>query len=294
MYAWALTYIHTRNQHGEAKYKFPRFNPPILSRLMPSSFSRKTILELVKALNFKTYDDITRFCLEFGIEDEISGKYLKEKQTSISAYLIANPNKNGPNGAALQIEVIEHLANGYSGTEPFVQRFSDLLHSLERDGFELNDDGLRRILPDILPIAEQEDQILSLIDKFGFVVAKGHYEQAISAHARGEWAAANAQLRTFVEDVLGNIQNIVCQDESRTISDKLNALASSGFILNNYNEWFPNGTGFVQGFWKRLHPEGSHPGLSEQFDSTFRLHLVIIVMHHFLVRLQEYTENSGR
>ena len=36
----------------------------------------------------------------------------------------------------------------------------------------------------------------------GFVVPLGHLNQAINAHSRGEWASANAQMRTFLEGLL--------------------------------------------------------------------------------------------
>ena len=38
------------------------------------------------------------------------------------------------------------------------------------------------------------------------------------------------------------------------------------------------------GLFNRLHPEGNHPGLSDEDDSTFRLHIVIIVARLLLRR----------
>ena len=58
------------------------------------------------------------------------------------------------------------------------------------------------------------------------------------------------------------------------------------FFLLSLNEWdLSDPSGFVQGFWKRLHPEGSHPGLSNEEDSSFRLHIVMVVANHFMRRL---------
>jgi hypothetical protein len=208
-------------------------------------FSRKTLIELVNALNFQTHDEVERFGLEFNIEEEITGKWVKEKETSIVKYLASNPEAVGPNGSNMAIEIIEYAIKNHRRFEPFEEIHSDLAHSLEKDGYEFTSSGIRKKLPREFPVVEQENQLISLLDKFGFSTAKGHYEQAIAAHSRGEWASANAQLRTFVES-----------------------------------------------FWKRLHPEGSHPGLSEQSDSTFRLHLVILVIHHFLTRLELKYSNA--
>jgi len=66
------------------------------------------------------------------------------------------------------------------------------------------------------------------------------------------------------------------------------AKADPPFFMALLNEWeIGSKGGFVQGFWRRLHPDGSHPGLSDEEDSTFRLHLVVLVAHHFLKRFNE-------
>lgn len=249
-------------------------------------FSKKTILEIVKVLNFQTHDAVERFSIEFDIEDAISGTYLKEKETSIAKHLISNPEARGPDVSILAIEVIEYVIKQHSGFESFSESHPELAHSLDRDGFELTNKGLRRKLPAEFPIVEQEDQMISLLEKIGFDIAKGHYEQAVAAHARGEWAAANAQLRTFVEEFFNKTQTIVCPGQYSSSNERKIALANAGFFIKEYNEYLFNGTGFVEGFWKRLHPEGPHPGLSEQSDSTFRLHLVILVIHYFLMRIE--------
>jgi hypothetical protein len=249
-------------------------------------FSRKTIIELIKAINFQTHDEVERFGLEFNIEDAITGTYLKQKETSIVKHLISNPEAIGPNGSNIALEIIEYAINNHRGFQSFSESHPELEHSLDRDGYELTSNGLRKKLPIEFPIVEQENQLISLLDKFGFTTAKGHYEQAVAAHSRGEWAAANAQLRTFVEEFFNKTQAIVCPGHYSSSNEQKIALAKAGFFIKEYNEYLFNGTGFVEGFWKRLHPEGSHPGLSEQSDSTFRLHLVILVIHHFLMRLE--------
>ena len=177
---------------------------------MEPCFQKKTILEIIKALNFRTYDEVERFGIEFDIEDVISGRYLKEKETSIAKYLISNPEALGPNGSTLAMEVIEYTIKNYNGFESFSENYPEVAHSLDRDGFELTNEGLRRKLPEILPIVEQENQLISLLEKHGFDIAKGHYEQAVAAHARGEWVAANVQLRTFVEEFFNKTQSIIC------------------------------------------------------------------------------------
>ena len=58
------------------------------------------------------------------------------------------------------------------------------------------------------------------------------------------------------------------------------------FLLQDYNEWFPNPQKpqYVEGLWQRLHSQGSHPGLSEQDDCTFRMQIVLITIRLFMRR----------
>ena len=44
---------------------------------------------------------------------------------------------------------------------------------------------------------------------------------------------------------------------------------------------------YVSGLMNRLHPQGPHPGLSDEEDSTFRYHTVIIFARYLLKRLED-------
>jgi hypothetical protein len=64
-------------------------------------------------------------------------------------------------------------------------------------------------------------------------------------------------------------------------------LAAQGFFSRSLNEWDDDGRNFVNGLFKRLSPQGSHPGLSGEADSTFRLHIVLLTARLFLSRFDE-------
>ncbi|HHC7385838.1 TPA: hypothetical protein ACN30P_004816 [Vibrio parahaemolyticus] len=253
-------------------------------------FSRTSIIELVKSLRLRTHNEVEELAIIFDFEEAISGQYIKAKETSIVKFLLANPDLLGPNGANIQYELLEFSIKKYkSGInfDSFDETFPELVNSLKKDGYEVVDNQIKTLLPTQLPLVQQESELESLLVKHGLLTAKGHYEQAIAAHARGEWAAANSQLRSYVEDLFNQIQNKVCPGNYTSSQQKKQALAQSGFFVSEYNEFLSNGTGFVEGFWKRLHSSGSHPGLSDELDSTFRLHIVILVSHYFLVRFDQ-------
>lgn len=50
------------------------------------------------------------------------------------------------------------------------------------------------------------------------------------------------------------------------------------------NEWDGQSKGFIEAFWKRLHPQGSHPGLPTIDEAVFRFQLVILVTSNIINR----------
>ena len=80
---------------------------------------------------------------------------------------------------------------------------------LAREGYSLtwNVKGEPELRPS-LPIelgAEVDDEVVAILSKYHFVTVRGHLKQALDAHSRGDWAAANAQFRTFMESLLNDI-----------------------------------------------------------------------------------------
>lgn len=152
------------------------------------------------------------------------------------------------------------------------------LRSLAMDGFTMSDGVLRRSLPTNLGLPAAESELVSLLTKFGLVVAKGHLEQAMDAHVRANWAGANGQIRTFLDALLDGIAELIdpAVKSLPTGQTRRAKLASWGFLSVPLNEWGDDGKGFINGLVRRLHPEGPHPGLSDEDDSTFRLHTVLL------------------
>ena len=79
---------------------------------------------------------------------------------------------------------------------------------LKRDGFILVEDEdqrmfqLHRMLPEVADLPNASNEVHMHLERNEFVVPLGHLNQAINAHSRGEWASANAQMRTFLEGLL--------------------------------------------------------------------------------------------
>ena len=258
-------------------------------------FSRNTIVEALQLFEGYTTAQFERYLFKFHLETIASGSigFKPARINAVIAHFLANPSLTGPNGTNIVLETIEFILKSRAGTSSLASYYPLLAHSLQLDGYSIKDTGsLTSVLPTSAPLAPKETEVESLLSKFGFTVAYGHLKQAVSAHTRGEWAAANSQMRTFVESVFDSFADKLLPaplpPSSHERREQL-ATLNPPFIDPALNEWdSKSGNGFVQGFWKRLHPSGSHPGLSDEDDCTFRLQLVYLVAHRFLKRLENY------
>ncbi|MFZ3328300.1 MAG: hypothetical protein WA231_21515 [Methylocella sp.] len=157
------------------------------------------------------------------------------------------------------------------------------------DGFVVTEGTLRRSLPDDANLPAAQDELSRLLDKHAFTVPSGHLKQAIEAHADGHWAAANGQIRTFLDALFDEIAERFDPNTAWMGSGqpRRTQLAARGFFSRPLNEWNDDGRNFINGLFRRLSPEGSHPGLSGEEDSTFRLHVVLLTARLFLSRFDE-------
>ena len=265
-------------------------------------FSKKTLLTVTDLLDHRSHSEITRFLMENDLEDaapESLGK--RSRINSLVQYLLEEPDRVDDLNRNHFDSVVEQLVEGMGESlrrgnlpEAYVSVAEKVIRSLERDGFSFDEDWqMRRALPsEAVDLPEADDEVHTLLDAYGFETSKGHLDQAIAAHTRGDWAAANSQLRAFVESLLDEIAAGLASP-----SDSLPqpghqrrqwlANLSPPFYGSGLNEWTNDGKGFLEGFFKRLHPQGSHPGLSDEDDSTFRLHLVLIVARLLLRRFDQ-------
>jgi hypothetical protein len=263
------------------------------------SFSRATILEALTIFEDWTVNNFERYLIKFNLE-KIAPSSLGSKPTRINAlisHFIANPDLLGPSGSNIVYETIEHILSksswgGYAAPTPS-KRYTALAYALKLDGYELTDSGhILTIVPPSAPLATKQTEVEILVKKFGFATAEGHLNQALSAHARGQWAAANSQLRSFTESLFDAFADKLLPHPLPATSELRRlglAKINPPFIDPTFNEWdFKSNKGFIQGFWNRLHPGGSHPGLSDEDDCTFRLQLVFLVAHRFLKRFENY------
>ena len=246
------------NANDQVEKHFGPMQPP-----RPLPFSRKTIVAASKVMARMTHGDLTEFVVELGPEyqDAIppEGVSLQKRLIAFVTLLDRAPHKKIDGGDFLQdvfvrkgVSLIRrsHFPVEYNTIE------QALIQSLAVDGYTYADGTIRRTLPVDAGVQEAEIEIDRLLQKHGFAVSKEHLRQATNAHARGDWAAANSQLRTFVESLFDEIAVAVDGTAAALPSGKARRqrLASLGFFIRDLNEWQDNGGGFINGLMRRLHP----------------------------------------
>jgi hypothetical protein len=261
-------------------------------------FTRPTVVAAAKMLDRHTQADFDTMVLRLALEDEVpdgAGLSVPKKSNIVARAVLQRPEQvvmtidgNATLAEAVVREAVALLRPKFPS--PDQEAF---LRGLARDGYVVEvyegktPPRLRMALPDEIALPETDDEVRQLLGQNGFEVPAGHLDQAIEAHTRGDWAAANAQLRTFVESLFDAIAIMIdagAAAPAMTAENRRQLLGAQGFFASDRGEWSSDGKNFIGGLMKMLHTHGSHPGLSDEDHSTFRLHIVLVTARTFLRR----------
>ena len=265
---------------------------------MPSKFSRPTLIAATELLARHSHGDFAIIALKFDLQDKIptvSSPNLTIKAATVAAFVLEQPDAliSTPEGERTRAELL--VAEATKKFNPHYDTAADknFRRALARDGYAVDLDpesGTITLLPmvpqDDLDLPATDDEVHHLLRQFQFTAPLGHLDQAIEAHRLGNWASANAQLRSFLEGLLREIAvRFHAAPATHNLDNCLTLLAHQGFLSTERSEWRKDGKGYIQGLFKLLHTEGSHPGLSDEDDSAFRLHVVLVTARSYLRRL---------
>lgn len=154
--------------------------------------------------------------------------------------------------------------DSYYRPEPTVW-WAPLRAAIAADGWEFDerDDRLVPTVPTV-HVTDEVTWIEADLKRRQWNTAAGHYRQAIDAFASGNWASANAQLRAFFEDTVRQAAGIPPGGGTGHVQKAFDALHAANKLVDGEHQ-------FGKDLWKLLHASGSHPGLSDQDESRFRL-----------------------
>jgi hypothetical protein len=264
---------------------------------MTASFSRPTIVAATELIARYSHGDFALLALKFGLEKQIpvsSTPNLAIKARLVGEFVLEQPLAYLPtaDGDKTRATVlVEEAVRKFNSYNP-LDADEVFRRALARDGYilEINfDTGAARLVPMVpqdLDLPAVDDEVHQRLKKFNLTESLGHLDQAITAYRQGSWASANAQLRSFFESlVLGIARAFYSAPMSASFENCLSLLAHQGFLSTESNEWRSDNKDFTHGLFKRLHSQGSHAGLSDEDDSAFRLHVVLVTARSYLRRL---------
>lgn len=264
---------------------------------MKPSFSRRTVVAGIELMERMTHAELTRSVLKWGPDflSKVGDENLSvsRRLNNLIKLLDEEPLVKTAEGDFLQEAVVDESFARFRGPDEVNANLSvpqeAFRRALELDGFRLSDGAIRPAVPAELRTADAADDVSQLLMKHGFLVPQGHLKQALDAHRRSDWAAANSQIRSFLESLFDELA-VKIDPTASTISTGENRrakLGKDGFLYGHLNEWSNDGKNFINGLMKRLHPHGSHPGLSDEADSTFRLQIVVLTAKLLLERFDK-------
>jgi len=157
--------------------------------------------------------------------------------------------------------------------------WSEVRAAIASDGWEY-DVIHQRLVPTVpgMRVTQETTRLEQELDRRGWSTASGHYRQALDAFAAGRWASANSQLRSFLEELIPAAAESVSGRRPKEVQASLDALRKAQVLVEG--EY-----GLVKGLWELMQPRGSHPGLSDEEESRFRLMTVTAYCRFLLARL---------
>ena len=177
-------------------------------------FTRPTIVAAVEFLGeMLTQAKFDQLAVRLGLDDEIPQGPAKSvtAKSSVLARIVnqrATQIVSTLDGPLTLAEAAVREAVGATLQHHAKTEQDRFLRGLALDGYVVSWDDdmrmplLRTALPCEVNLPAADDEVHQLLKQFGFVVPLGHLDQAIDAHTRGDWAAANSQTRTFLEGLL--------------------------------------------------------------------------------------------
>ena len=167
----------------------------------------------------------------------------------------------------------------------FFEKFPDLDTALRADGFHVREGELIPIISSLVEPVKEEALVETLLDKYGFSIAKNHLKQSYENYVEGNWEAANGALRSFLQDVFDQIALIIAPPEAGQKApggERRKLLQEKHFIESDTE------AKLVLGFFQFASHKGSHPGISNESDSRLRRYMAVALASYYLEKLEGF------
>jgi len=179
-------------------------------------FSRPTVIAAAEFLEGHKQAQFNQLVTRLGLENEISAHAsisMAKKCDMLARIVVQRPDEvlDALDGTMTLAEAVVREAvrlikpGSTSGGPPTLDRRgapAGYVVTFECRGI---DPLLRAALPDEIELPAMDDEVHQLLKSFQFTTPLGHLDHSIEAHTRGDWAACNSQLRTFLESLFDHL-----------------------------------------------------------------------------------------
>lgn len=209
----------------------------------------------------------------------------------LAAQRLAAGGDRGAHEALL--EIVRLAAEALYRLPQARDRLSGIQEALVSDGYEMRwgEPNLMpgdyspecRILPidsDAIPVSTETTALAAELDSRGYTEAREHYRLAVKHFTEQDHASANGQLRNMVESLIvnlavdhaGYVDNKKANQGGQAIKTLYTPKAGPPAAVGQPLPEFDGGR-MLHGIWETLHPNGSHPGLSDADEARLRMQL---------------------
>jgi len=241
-------------------------------------FSNKTIAELCRALGnvVNSHAEMDLLFLEHDLSSQDCAGGL---QARLMALVNAARRLDRPADERVLTALAQYaLERGNPNSAP-IER---LAHALSADGLEWREGRLVPTTPGPAALATELSMLEQDLQELGLNVAAKHYRQAHESFVAGNWEAANAQIRPFMENLLIELSRRQTSNTRGNAAVALQDLRDAGFF--DQAEWQ-----MLKGFWQGIQDNGPHHGLSHEQEALFRLHVATSVARYSIHKLRAAT-----
>lgn len=249
---------------------------------MDFPFTPKTIGALVEAIaTGYTHATIGTLLLKAGAEDWAPERWdNKEHRMQLVFKDLRAAEDPDASTAALELArlTLEAGAPASARATTRIIWWEPLRDALAADGWEYDIEAAR--LTSVVPgvaIPEHLSGLEKELEERGWTTAAGHFRQAVEGFGAGHWATTNSQLRSFLEDMLPRAAEAADDKRPSSARAALDVLKKEVLLNGEFD--------FLKGLWTLCQSRGSHPGLSDRSEATFRLMVVTAEARHLLSRL---------
>ena len=277
-------------------------------------FSKQLIVKAVDFMSTLSHDQLDKEIIYLDLDNRgirIEGS-IQNKKNAVLNYLLKNPDSRDNHGEVILIRmmnnVIEKLLDNverdkdeFDIDEQAFKSDKSFYRYLRLDGYDIDFDKkcLKEDVSNYMCVSEKDDYIIKFMTEYNFFTSLGHYHQAKGSYLNGNYAALDGQLRTFVESIFQDMATYIKikepdNNQIKNISDidaqqaiLIFVKCHNPIIDIDLNEYGENNTGYIQAFWKRLHPKGSHPGLPDNEEALYRFQLVVLNIELIIKRFEK-------